>query len=374
MTKDTSISTALPLEKVKKILVCQQRQIGDVLLATPSVALLQEKYPQATIDVLTEKKAVPVLENNPNIHHIWTIDKKAQASFLKQLQFYLQVVKERYDLLVDFQQLPRLRWVMALARFYKPASGLQVRLTYPPPWYNRFFYTHWVAQKTGYAAGLKAGILEALDIFWENNPPQIFLQDKEIEAARCFLREHGITGEHTLVTIDPTHRRKTRKWPEAHFSGLIQKAAELDSGLRFLLFYGPGEEAVARGIMEKTAGSACVMTDRVTDLRLMAACMSLAKLHMGNCSAPRHMAVAVGTKSLTVRGATSSGWLFPGSGHEDAALGLLCQPCNANICPLGTYTCLKDLTPEMVLPIFQRMLYGASGTEGGKDFNLSHPW
>ena len=61
----------------RKILFCQLRQIGDVLLATPSLQLLKQHYPGAEIHLLTEKKCAPVLKNNPHVSHIWAIDKKA---------------------------------------------------------------------------------------------------------------------------------------------------------------------------------------------------------------------------------------------------------------------------------------------------------
>ena len=40
----------------KRILVCQLRQIGDVVLATPSIELLKRRYPDAEIHLLTENK------------------------------------------------------------------------------------------------------------------------------------------------------------------------------------------------------------------------------------------------------------------------------------------------------------------------------
>ena len=43
----------------QRILVCQLRQIGDVVLATPSIELLKRRYPDAEIHLLTEKKVRP---------------------------------------------------------------------------------------------------------------------------------------------------------------------------------------------------------------------------------------------------------------------------------------------------------------------------
>jgi len=95
-----------------------------------------------------------------------------------------------------------------------------------------------------------------------------------------------------------------------------------------------------------------ILPPRLTTLRELAAILSLARLHVGNCSSPRHFAVAVGTKSLTVLGASSNAWTYPGPGHEDISLGLPCQPCGESGCPQNL-KCLTDLAPEKVL---ERML------------------
>ncbi|MDY7001185.1 MAG: glycosyltransferase family 9 protein, partial [Thermodesulfobacteriota bacterium] len=94
-------------KKVDKILVCQLRQIGDVLLATPSIRLLKKAFPESEIHILTEKKSAPILEHNPDLAKIWAIDKKRLNHLGKELVFYFQVARQRFDLLVDFQQLPR---------------------------------------------------------------------------------------------------------------------------------------------------------------------------------------------------------------------------------------------------------------------------
>ena len=108
--------TDLATFKPKRILVCQLRQIGDVLLTTPSIRLLHERYPDAVIDIFTEKKCTPVLENNPHVRKIWALNKKELPTFWAELQFYARIARENYDLVVDFQQLPRCRFVTLMSR------------------------------------------------------------------------------------------------------------------------------------------------------------------------------------------------------------------------------------------------------------------
>jgi heptosyltransferase-2/heptosyltransferase-3 len=369
MTNDATATDAAPgappialdPARVRRILVCQLRQIGDVLLSTPAIHLLRGRFPGAEIHLLTEAKAVPVVQGNPDIARIHAVDRKAHRDPRAQLAFYLDVARNRYDLLVDFQQLPRIRWVLALARLFPPRGGRQVRLSCRAPWYNRWLYTHTVRPQDGYAAMSKASVLRPLGIHWNGEAPRMHLAPGELAGADAILAEHGIGPEHVLITVDPTHRRDTRRWPAEHFGRLAALAAAGNPALRFLVLHGPGELPEARAVAEAAGTPACVVTRRMLTLREMAACIARAALHVGNCSAPRHIAVAVGTPTLTILGSTSSAWTFPGPNHADLRLGLDCQPCNENTCPLGQARCLTDLEPETVLPALMARLRAGKG-------------
>jgi len=330
---------------VQKILVCQLRQLGDVLLATPAIRLLAERFPRAEIHVLTGAAAAPLLEGNPRVARVWVVPRGSGLG--RDLALAWRVASERFDLLVDFQQLPRIRWVAALSRLF----GTRARLSFDPPWYNRRLYSHWTTPRDGYAAMSKASVLAPLGIKWSGEPPELFLTPEEIAGAVELLREAGIPAGAPFLTVDPTHRRPTRRWPAESFGRLLALAAEKLPGGAFLVLWGPGEEAEAREVA-RLGGPACRVPARLMSLREMAAVIAQARLHLGTCSAPRHIAVAVGTPSLTVLGSTSPAWTFPGPGHAHVALGLPCQPCNRNECP--DPRCLTELTPETVLPALLR--------------------
>lgn len=329
----------------KKILVCQLRQIGDVVLATPLPELLKKRYPAAEVHMLTEKKCTPVLENNPYIDRIWPIDKKALSTLRREIAYYREVAAQGFDLVVDLQQTPRCRWVV----FFSKAP---VRLTRTPPWYTRPLYTHWTEPKKAYASAMKSAILAPLGIVWRGERPLIALTDAEKADAAAYLASLGLLPEHTLVAIDPTHRRETRRWPTRHYARLMEEAAAKRPDLRFQILFGPGEEDVVEEIAALSRSVDHLLPQgRLLSLREMAACVSRAAMLVGNCSAPRHIAVAVGVPTLTIQGATSSGWVFPAPEHGCVSLGLSCQPCNKNTCDKGA-ACLDGLAPEAVLPLF----------------------
>ena len=340
----------IELKDIKRILVCQLRQIGDVLLATPSIELLRKRFPHAALDVFTEKNAAPMLFNNPHIDRIWALDRKVVTNFFQEMRFYWTLCRQgNYDLVVDFQQLPRCRWVVAF-------SGARVRLSYDAPLYTRFLYTHTAPMREAYAAAKKASILSPLGIEWNGELPRIYLDETERARAREILAQAGLRAGQRLITIDPSHRRDTRRWPAEYYSRIVSMAAARWNDARFLVLYGPGEEELAQEVIAKsTCPTYCLQPPKMLTLREMAACQERAVLHFGNCSAPRHIAVAVGTRTLTVLGSTDVNWTCPGGRHRDIALGLSCQPCSRNVCERGVL-CLKNLTPDMVFPLFSEML------------------
>ncbi len=339
------MKTTLPLDFApKRILVCQLRQLGDVILTTPALQLLHEHYPQAELHLFTEKKCVPLLENNPHVHKIWGLDKKALPTLLHEIVYYWRVARQDFDLVVDFQQLPRCRWVVGF-------SGAPMRLSYTPPWYTHALYNIHGPKEAGYAAKTKADVLRVLGITYNNERPQLYLTETEQHAARCLLHDLGLQSEHRLITLDPTHRRLTRRWPARHYASLMQILTEKYPQIRFMPLWGPGEEQDIQTLCQlftECGGhkDRLLLPDRILSLREMAACIGVARLHIGNCSAPRHMAVALDVPSCTMLGATDSAWTYPSPKHHTVNADLVCQPCNKNDC--SHRSCLEHLLPTTV--------------------------
>lgn len=345
-------SSIAPPGSVKRILVCQLRQIGDVLLATPSIELLARAYPHAELHVFTEKKCLPMLENNPHVHKVWPLDTKALKNVIQEFFWYKEVAATGFDLVVDFQQLPRCRTVVALSR-------AKVRLTFPPPWYLRPLYTHWARSEPCYAAAYKAGALAPLGIFWNGERPRLYLSEAERKEGEERLLAMAL-GPGNFITIDPSHRKRTRRWPPGHYAGLIDMLADAMPDMKFLLPYGPGEEQEARQLRARCRNAKrVVIPDVLLGLRQMAACMEHAVLHIGNCSSPRHIAVAMDLPTFTILGATGFGWQFPSPEHKAVQakmfMDMPCQHCNKDSCSTGM-PCLMKLTPDMIFLVVMEHL------------------
>lgn len=76
--------------KIKSILIVRLASIGDVIRANLIVDMLKKKYPDATIDFLTSKSTLDVIQFNRNLKNIYTLEN-------------LESVPDHYDWIVNLQ-------------------------------------------------------------------------------------------------------------------------------------------------------------------------------------------------------------------------------------------------------------------------------
>ncbi|MDA8850606.1 lipopolysaccharide heptosyltransferase family protein, partial [Flavobacteriaceae bacterium] len=80
-----------------KILIIQQKMIGDVLTSTILFEAIKEKYPKAKLHYLINSHTLPVIENNPFIDDIILYTPEIQKSNLKLWRFIKSIKKNEYD-------------------------------------------------------------------------------------------------------------------------------------------------------------------------------------------------------------------------------------------------------------------------------------
>ena len=227
----------------RNILVCQQRQIGDVLLTTPLLELLKRRWPQARVTLFTEAKCIPLLEGNPHVDAFLALDKSRLHGLPAQLAWCRRAAARGFDLVVDCQQLPRCR----MLTLFCALSGTETRLSFPSAWTKLGLYNLAAAQKTDlYAAATKASLLAPLGIAWQGEKPRIYLADEERKEASALLGSLGVSGNMRLITVDPTHRRASKRWPAERWARVLDLLAEDDASLRFLLLRGPSSRTLFR--------------------------------------------------------------------------------------------------------------------------------
>lgn len=119
---------------VKKILVIQLGDIGDVVWAIPSFWALKAAFPQALVSVLVRNRNGEFLADDFHIDKIFTV---ATEGALSGIQLVRNLRREKFDLLFDLRSDDR-------GAFLSFLSGAKIRAAQyysGLPWRNRAF-TH----------------------------------------------------------------------------------------------------------------------------------------------------------------------------------------------------------------------------------------
>lgn len=88
---------------MKRFLIIQTAFIGDVILATPVLSELKRIYPDSKIDLLVRKGNESLLTNNPNIHQVFTLNKK-EGKFASIVNLVKTFRKQNYDEVINLHR------------------------------------------------------------------------------------------------------------------------------------------------------------------------------------------------------------------------------------------------------------------------------
>jgi len=80
-----------------KSLVVQIGRLGDVILLTPMLRALKQKFPHSEIHFLAGRKNAIMLQGNPHVSKVFTYDKNP----FKIILLLLKLRREKYDLWID---------------------------------------------------------------------------------------------------------------------------------------------------------------------------------------------------------------------------------------------------------------------------------
>ncbi len=151
----------------------------------------------------------------------------------------------------------------------------------------------------------------------------------------------------------------TKRWLSEHFAILADML--VNQGYQIILIGSENDKAVARQIRDLSRANLHDATGEFT-LRQSALLISKSQLLVTNDSAPLHLGVAVNTPVVAIFGPTVPAFGFYPYGANDRVVelkGLKCRPCGKHggyKCPIGTFECMKMLTPQRVFDEVQKCL------------------
>lgn len=122
---------------MKKILVIQNKRIGDVLISSVIAENIKKVFPNSEVTYFVYDYTTGVLENNPFIDRVISVKENELKKFPKLLQTISKIKKEHYDIIFDpyskFQS--RLTCLLSGAEYRIGFKRIKKKLRFP-------FYSH----------------------------------------------------------------------------------------------------------------------------------------------------------------------------------------------------------------------------------------
>ena len=228
-----------------RILVIQQKMIGDVLTSSILFKDLRVKYPDATLDYLVNAHTLPVIENNPNIDNFVLFTKTEENSKLALLKFAKTLRQKKYDVVIDV-------YSKLSSNILTLFSGAAIKISYYKT-YSTFVYSHNIKRETktnnksSLAIVNRLQLLKPLGIEVNNIKPKIYLNTTEITNSKQFLKDNGIDFTKPLYMISVLGSGITKTYPFAYMATIIDAIVQQTKG-QILFNYIPNQKTEAKTI------------------------------------------------------------------------------------------------------------------------------
>jgi heptosyltransferase-3 len=282
------VTKELNIKAGARLLVSRTDRLGDLILALPLIESLKLRYPECRVDVLASLYASPILENNSSIDGILRVQNDQLAVSRPYKKELLQKIAKN-DYRVAVILFPERR----ISRLLFQAE-IETRIGTAGRFHSVFFNQHLLHSRK---ANKKHELEYNLDFlrFFADGPtvtePVVHVRPKEINNARRILREKGVSGPY--VVLHPGSGGSAYRWPAERFLLLHPILKEADYTV---LITGTEDEGHQYKEMAAHLKVEPVSIAGETDLRALAALLSLADLVVANSTGPLHLAAAVGTK------------------------------------------------------------------------------
>jgi len=286
------------------------RRVGDSLLATPALRALKQHRPEAHVLVLSEPQVARIFEHNPSVDEIVTVGGPA---LLVSLAAVLRI--SRPTIALDFLSDPRSGLACLL-------SGARQRVGIAGRGRN-WMYTNTVPRQNPaqpvYSAVHKLSLAAAVGAESQDTATEFHVTEDDRAFADAVWSERGWDRSRRVAAFFVHSRREYKRWPLDRFCEVIRRVQK-ESPIVPLVLVTPGDESAVSELRAR-AELPVRHAVHVADLGHLAAVLERCAVLIGNDGGPKHMAVAVGTPTLTLFMQDSPLLWTPPGHHLHAALG-----------------------------------------------------
>ena len=278
-----------------RILIVRLSAMGDLIHGIPVLCALRQALPQATLGWVAEGRNADLLQGHPDLDHLVRVPRHWWKSPRAVLNMRRNLRALNFDTTLDLQCLSKSALAARL-------SGAPRRIGYAGSLgreVSRYLHNELVDGAAEHVIDRYLKILRPLGI--ENPVAQWNLPETADDGAFAdqAINDLGLVAGNFAIA-NPGAGWASKRWPTERYGELARRLAE-DHDLQTLAVWGgPDELPLAETIA--AAGGDCVRVAPATTMTQLAALARRARLFVGSDTGPLHLAVAVGTPSVSLHG------------------------------------------------------------------------
>ena len=292
----------------QRILIVRLGAMGDIIHAMPAVSMLRSMFPGCKVGWVIERRwsellrsrpdATPLSEEQPLVDFVHLVDtRKWRKSPLERqnrqsaLGAWREIRGQRYDRAIDFQGAIKSGVVAML-------SQAKMRIGFADPWEKpaAIFYTKLVTTERVHVVERNLALVESQrEGTWKTGSlNQLLPQGHEVKEE---LEKLGLQTRFAI--LNPGAGWGAKQWPVDRYADVARALG--GDGVRSLVNFGPGEEAMAKAVEENSAGYAIAAQFTISQLIAMT---RRAALFIGGDTGPLHLAAALNVPVVALFGPT----------------------------------------------------------------------
>ncbi|CRX38781.1 lipopolysaccharide heptosyltransferase II [Estrella lausannensis] len=338
-------------EEPRNIIIRMPNWIGDLVMATPLLSDLRNRFPKAELTVMCQSNLSPLLRQDTDVDQVLSFTKKQKWVHSDSADISRSLKLGGFDV------------------------GILTTNSFSSAWW---FFRGNVRRRIGFGGNFRSllltdkvsepvnkeiehqvvtykRLLAPLGIGISETKPRLHLDPEEVGAAKERLRKWGVVlGKTPLIGINPGAAYGSAKcWLPERFRDVTQKLME-DPDC-FVLYFG--DSSTSKLVNDICSG----MPQRVinlagkTTLAELVATLSLCSVLLTNDSGPMHMAAALNIPLVALFGSTNPVKTGPFGIGQVIHKQVSCSPCYRRVCPID-FRCMTSIGVNEVYEAVRKQL------------------
>lgn len=342
-----------PSQEPTNIIVRMPNWLGDLVMATPILRDLRQKYPRANLTAMCQSNVAGLLKHDPNVDDIYSytrpsgwIHRHHPTDIIEKLRF------GDYDLGILLTNSFSSAW------WFK-RGGVRNRVGFATN------FRSWLLDKAvPYPKNIEKqhlvltykALLEPLGLPISTTAPKLYISPAETEAAHQLLKSFGIDiHTNAIIGINPGAAYGSAKcWLPERFREVAEYLIENPKNV--VIFFGdPTGAPLVQQICQGITDQRIINLAGKTSLRELLALIQCCNTFLTNDSGPMHIASALNIPLIALYGSTSEIKTGPYNGGTVIHKHVECSPCYKRTCPID-FRCMTRITSDEVYAAIERSL------------------